>query len=99
MNTRLECLPPYTGSRVVPIGSTSDGQSYSIVAEVPMGGGVTGETDGEKLARLFCASPDLLAALQACVDRMAELQKVTNYPLAWPRVQAAEAIARATGKA
>ncbi len=37
----------------------------------------------------------LLEALKACNDRMTELQSVTNYPLAWPRIMAREAIARA----
>lgn len=49
-------------------------------------------------ARLAAAAPDLLAALQSCIDRMAELQEHTNYPLAWPRVQAMQAIEKATGK-
>lgn len=47
---------------------------------------------------LLSAAPDLLAALESCVERMAELQKHTNYPLAWPRVQAMQAIAKAKGE-
>lgn len=47
-------------------------------------------------AKLFAAAPDLLQALKDCVERMEELQKHTNYPLAWPRVQAMEAIKKAT---
>lgn len=54
--------------------------------------------DKEANARIMAAAPDLLAALQACSDRMAELQKHTNYPLAWPRELARAAIAKATGQ-
>jgi hypothetical protein len=68
MKQTLEILPPCTRTRILPIGRTEDGQSYSIVAEVPMGGGVTGDTEGERLARLFCAAPDLLDALRALVN-------------------------------
>lgn len=42
--------------------------------------------------------PELLAALKACDERMTELQKMTDYPLAWPRVLARAAIAKAEGK-
>ncbi len=38
---------------------------------------------------------ELLEALESCSKRMAELQEHTNYPLAWPRVQAADAIEKA----
>ncbi len=56
-------------------------------------------TELEKRAnvRLIVAAPKLLAACEAMLERMGELQKVTSYPLAWPRVQAAEAIAEAKG--
>lgn len=54
---------------------------------------------GTKDGWAFCfleASPEAMAmraALVACVDRMAELQERTNYLLAWPRVQASDALA------
>lgn len=56
-------------------------------------------TELEKRAnvRLIVAAPKLLAACKAMLERMEELQKVTNYPLAWPRVLAADAIAKAEG--
>lgn len=48
-------------------------------------------------AQLISAAPELLEALEACVERMAKIQEHTNYPLAWPRVQAMEAISKAKG--
>lgn len=49
-------------------------------------------------ADLIAAAPDLLEALEACAKRMEELQKITNYPLAWPRTLAQKAIAKARGE-
>lgn len=60
-------------------------------------GGITAE-DLEAL-QLAAAAPDLLDALEECVQRMAELQEHTNYPLAWPRVKAMDAIKKARGEA
>lgn len=53
--------------------------------------------ESEANARLISAAPELLEALELCVKRMAELQEHTSYPLAWPRVVAMEAIAKAKG--
>ncbi len=53
---------------------------------------------GEANARLIAAAPELLEALEECLARMDELQKHTNYPLAWPRVKGRAAIAAAKGE-
>lgn len=50
-----------------------------------------------ELARLFAAAPELLEALEECVNRMEQVQKMTDYPLAWPTVKARHAIAKARG--
>ena len=52
--------------------------------------------EAEADAKLIAAAPELLEALKLCVKRMEELQENTNYPLAWPRVAAQEAINKAT---
>ena len=49
-------------------------------------------------ANLIAAAPELLEALDATLARMDELQQHTNYPGEWPRVLAAEAIAKARGE-
>lgn len=48
-------------------------------------------------ARLIAAAPELLEALKLCDQRMKELQELTDYPFAWPRLAAREAIAKAEG--
>lgn len=61
----LGALERYTGTNRIPIGrSRGDGCACDIVAEVSGGGGVVGQTDGDKLAALFTAAPELLAALR-----------------------------------
>ena len=52
----------------------------------------------EQLPEVYKAAPELLEALKQCVQRMEELQEVTNFPLAWPRVIAKEAISKAKGE-
>jgi len=47
-------------------------------------------------AKLIAAAPLMLIALEACKARIAELQEHTDYPLAWPRELAQEAINKAT---
>lgn len=74
---------------------------YGVYAKRVAGGPLNGELvalcEKEENANLFSAAPELLEALKLCVQRMEELQEVTNYPLAWPRVVAEEAIAKAEG--
>lgn len=61
----LGALERYTGTNRIPIGrSRGDGCACDIVAEVSGGGGVAGQTDGDKLAALFVAAPQLLAACE-----------------------------------
>lgn len=63
----------------------------------PIAVGMNDCKDEELIA--MSAAPELLEALQACEERMTELQKYTNFPLAWPRIMARDAIAKATGGA
>ncbi len=63
----------------------------------PFNGDAVGQEEAWANARLIAAAPELLEALETVVERMEELQKVTSYPLAWPRVKAMDAIAKAKG--
>ena len=73
-----------------------DGRGCRVAQAEPMPGQDKDEQTAN--AQLIAAAPELLAALQACIARMEDLQNVTNYPLAWPRVQAEAAITKAKGE-
>jgi hypothetical protein len=63
-------LDRYTNSQLIPIGRRRGDGGCRIVAEVNGSGGVPGETEGDKLARLFAASPELLAALETATNEL-----------------------------
>lgn len=91
----LGVLERYTRSNTIPIArSLGDGVACAIVAEVNGGGGVTGETDGDKLAALFAAAPELLAALEEIAARGPVIGYNTIAALTL-RITAMQSIARA----
>lgn len=58
-----------------------------------------GQTEETAVAngKLIASAPELLEALEECVQRMEQVQKMTDYPLAWPTIKARSAIAKARG--
>lgn len=75
--------------------SANTGNHQGLVIEEATGRNVAVAYD-KKDAAILASAPDLLTALIECEKRMEELQKHTNYPLAWPRVMARAAIEKAT---
>lgn len=70
----LGVLERYTGTNRIPIGRFRSDGAIEIVASVNGGGGVEGETDGDKLAALFAAAPELRDALAWAVETLEHLE-------------------------